>query len=676
MPPETPADPKKPKPPANAKKAPVVVTKFTVTVPSDVPVGLQDVRLVNKWGVSNARAFAIGDLPEAMEKEPNNDVNQAQRIDLNSTVNGSMTGPTDVDYYVFAGKKGQRVVVSCLASTIDSRLHAAVEVYDSRDRLLAFNHNYDHRDALTDCVLADDGDYYVRVFEYTHTRGTPEHFYRLTVSTAPWIDAVFPCVVEPGKETPVTVFGRNLPGGQADPAALVDDHVLERMTLTVHAPADNGRLTYSGRLDPKAAALSGFEVRVRNAAGTSNPFLLTFARAPVVVDNLANDTPDTAQPITLPCEVAGVIEKRRDRDWYAFDAKKGEVVLIDALGDRLGSEAFVYFVLRDAKTKQDVYESPPDFAEQQPPKFYARSEDPAPYRFVVPADGKYLLLIGSRLADALSGPRHFYRVRLTPEMPDFHLGVTPPADQRPDGAVVMQGGSEAFTVFSTRREGFTGDIRLTVEGLPAGVTCPPQTIGAGVRQTELVVSAAANAPLTVSAPLTVAELTVKGTAVIRGNKVEHEARPAGVVWPPSQPGGNQRQPLLTRLDRALVLAVRPGAPYALTGTLAKPALLQGDKTELKVQLRRLCDDFKTPLTVQAQAADLPAGLTLNNNQPITIAPDKTEATLPVVVAPSVAPGHVQPHAADLQRCIPFNKDPLAQQKQPTNVVLPATPVAL
>jgi hypothetical protein len=667
IPPEAPPDPKKPKPPANAKKPPVVVTKFKVTVPADVPAGLQDVRLVNKWGVSNARAFVVGDLPEVMEKEPNNDVNQAQRVEMNCTVNGSMANPTDVDYYVFAGKKGQRVLVNCLASTIDSRFHAAVEVYNAKDRLLASNFHYDHRDALTDCVLPDDGDYFVRVFEFTHTQGTPEHFYRLSVSTAPWIDAIFPCVVEPGKSTTVTVYGRDLPGGQPDPGAIVDDRPLEKMTMSVTAPAEAGRIAFTGRLDPKAAALSGFEIRVRNAVGSSNPFLLTLAKAPVVVDNLANDTPETAQPITLPCEIAGVVEKRRDRDWYAFEAKKGQVVMIEALGDRVGSEAFVYFVLRNAATKQDLYESPADYAEQQPPKFYARTEDPAPYRFVVPADGKYLLLVSSRLADSLAGPRHFYRVRLGPEAPDFHLGVTPPADHRPDGPTVLQGGSLAFTVFATRREGFSGDIQLTVEGLPAGVTCTPQTIGAGVRQTELVVSAAAGAPPAV------AELKVKGTAVIRGQKVEHDARPAGVVWPPNQPG--QVVPLLTRLDRGLLLAVRPGAPYALAATLDKPAVTQGDKTDLKVKLNRLWPDFKTPLAVQATPAELPPGLTLNNNQPITIAPDKADGTLPVVVGTAVPPGTYN-LVLRTSSPIPYNKDPKAPQKPPTNVVQPSAAVAL
>src|SRR5581483_12499179 len=97
-----------------AKPAPAPAARFKVTVGADAPLGCHDARLVNKWGVSNARAFVVGDLPEVLEKEPNNDVDQAQRVELNSTVNGAVASPTDVDYYVFAAKKGQRVVVSCL----------------------------------------------------------------------------------------------------------------------------------------------------------------------------------------------------------------------------------------------------------------------------------------------------------------------------------------------------------------------------------------------------------------------------------------------------------------------------------------------------------------------------------------------------------------------------------
>src|SRR5262249_48532014 len=79
--------PKNPPPPP-APNAPV--TKFKVTIPADLPVGLYDVRVANGLGVSNPRAFAVGDQAEVLEKEPNNDVPEAQRVELNTTINGNL----------------------------------------------------------------------------------------------------------------------------------------------------------------------------------------------------------------------------------------------------------------------------------------------------------------------------------------------------------------------------------------------------------------------------------------------------------------------------------------------------------------------------------------------------------------------------------------------------------
>src|SRR5262249_9857993 len=196
-----PADPKKP-----GAKPPAALPRFRVTIPADTPPGLHDVRFVGPWGVSNPRAFAVGDLAEVNEKEPNNDLPEAQRVEMNTTISGAISTPTDVDYYIFAGKKGQRVVVSCLASSIDSKLHPALHLY-LKGAPLAFNRDYHGTDALLDCTLPEDGDYYLRVFAFTYTQGSPEHFYRLSITTAPWIDAVFPPVVEPGKTATLTVYG-------------------------------------------------------------------------------------------------------------------------------------------------------------------------------------------------------------------------------------------------------------------------------------------------------------------------------------------------------------------------------------------------------------------------------------------------------------------------------------
>ncbi len=337
VPPAPPPDPKKP-----PKQPPVKqpITRFKVTIPADAPLGLHDVRLVGRWGVSNPRAFLVGDLTEVLEKEPNNDVEQAQRVELNSTINGNLANNIDVDYYVFAGKKGQRVVFSCLASTIDSRFNPELRVYDSKGRLHVTNRNYHGNDALTDLVLPEDGDYLVRLVEFAHLQGNAESFYRLSISTAPWIDAVYPPMVEPGKSTQVTFWGRNLPGGKPDPSADCDGRPLDKLTVSVNVPADpqaTQRLAFSGRLAPNQANLDGFEYRLRNAGGVSNPVLLTYATAPIVLDNETARTAATAQEVPIPCEIAGRIEKRRDRDWYAFTAKKGEAINVEVISERLGA---------------------------------------------------------------------------------------------------------------------------------------------------------------------------------------------------------------------------------------------------------------------------------------------------------------------------------------------------
>src|SRR5205823_2794900 len=109
-------------------------------------------------------------------------------------------------------------------------------------------------------------------------------------------------------------------------------------------------------------------------------------------------------------------------------------------------------------------------------KFFARSEDPGRYRFTAPADGKYQLLVASRAGDTLYGPRHYYQVRITRGDADFRLVALSSESSQPDAATVAGGGSQALTVLVDRRPGFTGDVELSVEGLPPGVTCPPQTL--------------------------------------------------------------------------------------------------------------------------------------------------------------------------------------------------------
>ncbi len=192
------------------------------------------------------------------------------------------------------------------------------------------------QDGILDIALPEDGDYLVRLTQFTYTAGSPDYFYRLSIAATPWIEAVFPPMIEPGKTAAVTLYGFNLPGGKVESAATLNNRSLEKLTVNVSAPADaaaTDKLRFSGLLTPMMAALDGFEYRL----GTSNPKLIAFARAPVVIENDDNDTPAKAQTIPVPCEVAGRVDKKRDRDWYVFTAKKGDVLTIELDSERLGA---------------------------------------------------------------------------------------------------------------------------------------------------------------------------------------------------------------------------------------------------------------------------------------------------------------------------------------------------
>src|SRR5207253_2987793 len=103
--------------------------------------------------------------------------------------------------------------------------------------------------------------------------------------------------------------------------------------------------------------------------------------------------------------------------------------------------------------------------------------------------------------------------------------------------------------------GFTGDIQLSVDGLPPGVTCPLQFLGGPLKETNVVLSATAAA-----APFT-GEIKITGSAVIQGQTVVREARAGGIIWPLAAPNS---VPMLGRLERGVWLAVRGQAPYNLT----------------------------------------------------------------------------------------------------------------
>ncbi len=597
--PDPPVDPKK------KKNPPPPPIRFKLTIPGNMPVGVYDVRAIGKWGISNPRAFVVGDLKEIMEKENNNDVPEAQEVEINTTVNGVVNNRTDVDYFKFKAKKGQRIVIHCAGFSIDSMLNPLLELYNAKGMLLANNRNYQERDAVLDYPIPEEGEYYVRLCQFAYVIGGKQTFYRLTTSTAPWIDAAYPPVVQVGKSGSVTLYGKNLPGGNLDNNVKLDGRPLEKAVVNVNPPMDiynSTELSFSGLLPPRSGTVEGFEYRVKNSVGHSNPVLMTFSKVPVQLDNGKNNTMEMAQPINLPGTICGRIEELGDEDWYKFSAKKGEVYTIEGVADRLGIPVNLYCLIKRADNGQvvETVESHPEIPSSTNDNFTFFTEDPKG-RFVVPADGDYYLLANTHTSYSRSGPRFIYQVTLRPEEPDFRVLLVSNNTPNIGGFTMYQGTCQEMKVVLFRQDRFDGEVLLEAEGLPSGVTCTPQVIGPRLKEAVLVLEAANNAKPWAG------DFKIKATAEIDGKKVIRMARVASLVWP-----SPNNVPSISRLSRSVCLAVRGQAPYTLDTDVEEIEVPVGGQGEIKIKANRQWDEAKKA-QIQLVRIAAPAG---SNGQPI------------------------------------------------------------
>src|SRR5947207_15031357 len=109
----------------------------------------------------------------------------------------------------------------------------------------------------------------------------------------------------------------------------VDGKSLEQLEVEIELP----REPTAQKSSPQQladATLDAFEYRLNTPNGVSNPVLLSFATGPVVPEQQPNDQPVQAQIISPPCECVGQFYPPGDRDWVAFEAKKGDVFWVEA----------------------------------------------------------------------------------------------------------------------------------------------------------------------------------------------------------------------------------------------------------------------------------------------------------------------------------------------------------
>ena len=448
-------------------------TKYVVSIAADCPPGIYEARVMTRLGISSSRVFSVDTLPEVIQKSPNTSVASAMELAANSICNGVMTAKA-VDHYRFTAKQGTRYIIHCAAKGIDSKLDPVLILADANGQDLVA----ERRGGVLDFKAPNDATYIVKVHELTF-RGGSEFFYRLSIQETA-ADASLPQFA-----STKTVSSFSWP-----PAGL-----------------------------PDQAALTESE---------PNP-------------------PNQSQRITLPCDIAASFYPAADVDSYEFAAKKGEVWWLELASERLGLPTDASILVQrangegDSQSWVDVAEFN-DIASPIKPSSNAYAYDGPPYdagspdvlgRLEIKEDGLLRLQVTDLFGGTRSDPRNVYRLIIRQAAPDFALVAWPLHMELRNGdraafskPIALRGGATiALEVVAVRRDGFDGDIELSMDGLPEGVTAKGLKIATGKSRGIMLVTAAQDAPRAM------ANVQLVGKATINGGPVTRPCRMAELKWP-------------------------------------------------------------------------------------------------------------------------------------------------
>lgn len=511
--------------------APSPPLKFDVAISAAVPPGVYDLRAVGRFGVTNPRAFEVTARPATTAPADNVAPEKAAAVAFDSAL-FAVAQPNARQFFRVPLRKSQPACIDVATASLDSQMDAQVVLSDPAGREIARRRN----GTPIEITPPADGPYTIAVHDVLY-RGGAEDFYRLCVGGS---------LPSPG------VVHRPLPAA----AAFLDGPLF---SLAPHVP----------------------------------------------VDAAPHDSPAHARTVHPPCVVRGEFRGPRFRDWYTFDAPAAGAYVVEVISQRLGQPA-APTVLAQRMTEK----GPVDVAELTPlptspgvPEFSAATRDPS-YRLELKQPGSYRLLVRDLFGEASNDGRPVsYTLILRRPSLDFALVVVPasptpePKDSRDVpvwSTFVRRGGVTPIKVVAVRRDGFAGEIHLAVNHLPPGLTASEATIPAGAASTEILLSAADDAPGSVTA------LDVLGSAAIDGREIRHLARP-GVVADRIYDAQTKEVVVHSRRSDEFVVAVSgsESSPISLAPPATQPSVTAtvGGKASVVLKLTRRAE-FTSPLTMR------------------------------------------------------------------------------
>ncbi len=452
-----------------------VSNQYVVKIADDCVVGVHEARVMTRLGISSSRIFSVGDLPESLQRKPNTSLANAMPLSLNSICNSVMTDKS-VDHYSFQAQAGQRIIVDCAARGIDSKMNPVLIVADAAGRDLLV----ERRGGAIAFDVPADGQYTIKVHELTF-KGGPEYFYRLAVKQV-------------AKDAAVT----RLPATKA-------------VSSVSWPPIGLAEQADAAEVEP-------------------------------------NNEHSQAQQITLPCDLSGSFFPAADVDVFEFSAKQGDIWWVEVGSARLGLLTDPAVVVQHVAIDDQGNEVLTDVAElsdiPSPVQVSsnAYSYDGPPYdagsadvlgKIEIKQDGIHRLQLSDLFGGTRNDPRNIYRLVIRKAAPDFalvawglHMNLRNGDRNALSKPIALRrGATMPLEVVAVRRDGFDGEIELTMDDLPDGVTASGLKIPTGKTRGIMLITADQGAPQGVS------NAAFVGRAEINGEIVTRPCRLASMAWP-------------------------------------------------------------------------------------------------------------------------------------------------
>ena len=452
----------------------------TLTIAPNAPLGIQQVRIVTPYGVSNAQNFVVGNLPEVNENEATEKTEMSNWLELPVTVNGVISSIDDADSFSFNLKKNARLICEVTAQRMGSPLDSYLVLRDPNGAEVANSGQGSGLDSVLDYTALVAGKYTLSIRDIRY-KGGGGFRYRLSIGELPYLETIFPLGGQRGTDKTVAVTGANLETVNAIQVSIDTETPTGQQSLRVKAP-------------------SGL---------TSNPHPFSIGSLAEMAETEPNDSADKANPVNTPITINGKIDKSGDADRFSFEIKTPQLLVFEVEALRLSSQLDALLTLYGAENDQVLAVNDD-----------ARRSDARIEQNFTQA-GKYSIAI--RDLNNQGGGAYSYRLNIRPLEPNFTLSaVVLDSQNRPSGLDsprVSRGGTFTMQVNVSRLDRLSGPVRLHCPTLPKTFDVSPAVIEAGKNQAVITVTAPWDAPLGLM------PFSVAGISAVGSRQVERTAAP-------------------------------------------------------------------------------------------------------------------------------------------------------